>query len=91
MRGGPTKDEGRETRICQTEHTGARFGKYEGGVGGPVKGDGRDTRICETEHLCAQFGKCEGGGDGPAKNDSSAKPSTCVLDLANTRVEWVGL
>ena len=20
-----------------------------------------------------------------------AKPSTCVLDLANTRVEWVGL
>jgi len=47
------KGDSRDTRICETEHLCAQFGKCEGGVGGPVKGDGRDTRICETEHLCA--------------------------------------
>ena len=91
-RDGRAKNEGSNTRICQTEHAGAWFGQSKGGEGAPAKDEGGNTRICQTKHLRARFGKCEVGLQRMrAGRLGFAKLSTQVLDLANTRVEWVGL
>ena len=85
-RDGRAKNEGSNTRICQTKHAGAWFGQSKGGEGAHTKDEGGNIRVLDlantrVERVHPQRMR--------AATLGFAKPSIWVLDLANTRVERV--